>query len=153
MSTDHIAVIGGSAGSVLAVTLGASDPNDCTDEISASEDPTLSTTNLDQPSDVATVIDHWGGTAILNVLEMMDGVDRFDPSDAPISIVHGTEDPTVPFSEAEAIQAAYDSTGATYEWHPLEGKGHGPWEATIDGQPLFESAADFIIETQSLTVE
>ena len=153
VSTDHIAVIGGSAGSVLAVTLGASDPNDCTDEISASEDLTLSTTNLDQPSDVATVIDHWGGTAILDVLEMMDGVDRFGPSDAPISIVHGTEDPTVPFSEAEAIRAAYDSTGVTYEWHPLEGKGHGPWEATIDGQPLFESAANFIIETQSLTVE
>ncbi|NDH98647.1 MAG: alpha/beta hydrolase, partial [Actinobacteria bacterium] len=33
ISTDHIAVIGGSAGSVLAVGLGVSDQDDCTDEI------------------------------------------------------------------------------------------------------------------------
>ncbi len=152
VSTDHIAVVGGSAGSVMAVTLGATDQEDCTDEISVDEDPTLVTTNLDQPSDVATVIDHWGGTSILTLLELMDGVDRFDPTDAPISIVHGTEDPTVLFSEAETIRAAYDETGVAYGWHPLEGFGHGPWQATIDGQPLFESAYDFIIDTQELTV-
>ena len=152
VSTDHLAVIGGSAGSVLAVTLGVSDPEDCTDEISIDDDPTLSTTNLDQSSDVATVIDHWGGTLILFVLELMDGIDRFDATDAPVSIIHGTEDRTVPFSEAETIQAAYEETGVAYEWHPLEGRGHGPWDATLDGQTLFESAYDFIIEIQELQV-
>jgi len=150
---DHIAVIGGSAGSVLAVTLGASDEGDCTDEVSVEEDPTLLTTNLDQSSEVATVIDHWGGTAILTALELMDGIDRFDSTDAPVSIVHGTEDPTVLFAEAETIRAEYERTGVTYEWNPLVGRGHGVWEATIDGQSLTESAADFIIETQSLQVD
>ena len=152
VSSDHIAVIGGSAGSVLAVGLGVSDQDDCTDEISIDDDPTLSTTNLDQSSEVATVIDHWGGTSILVILELMDGIDRFDATDAPVSIVHGTEDLTVPFSEAETIQAAYTETGVAYEWHPLEGRGHGAWGATIDGQTLFESAYDFIIETQALQV-
>ena len=153
ISTDHIAVIGGSAGSVLAVGLGVSDQDDCTDEISVDDDPTLSTTNLDQSSEVATVIDHWGGTSILTVLELMDGIDRFDATDAPVSIVHGTEDPAVPFSEAETIQAAYNETGVAYEWHPLEGRGHGAWAASVDGQTLFESAYDFIIETQALNVD
>jgi acetyl esterase/lipase len=153
VSTGHIAVIGGSAGSALAVGLGVSDQEDCADEISIDDDPTLSTTNLDQSSEVATVIDHWGGTSILVMLELMDGIDRFDATDASVSIVHGTEDLTVPFSEAETIQAAYTGTGAAYEWHPLEGRGHGAWGATIDGQTLFESAYDFIIETQALQVD
>ena len=121
--------------------------DDCTDEISVDDDPTLSTTNLDQSSEVATVIEHGGGTSILVVLELMDGIDRFDATDAPVSIVHGTEDVTVPFSEAETIQAAYNETGVAYEWHPLEGRGHGAWGATADGQTPFESACDFIIET------
>ena len=127
--------------------------DDCTDEISVDDDPTLSTTNLDQSSEVATVIEHGGGTSILVVLELMDGIDRFDATDAPVSIVHGTEDVTVPFSEAETIQAAYSETGVAYEWHPLEGRGHGAWGATVDGQTLFESACDFIIETQALKVD
>ena len=78
--------------------------DDCTDEISVDDDPTLSTTNLDQSSEVATVIEHGGGTSILVVLELMDGIDRFDATDTPVSIVHGTEDVTVPFSEAETIR-------------------------------------------------
>ena len=98
------------------------------------------------------MIDHWGGTSILTMLELMDGINRFDPTDAPVSIVHGTEDRTVPFSEAEKIQAAYKGTGVAYEWHPLKGRGHGPWDATLNGQTLFESAYDFIIEIQDLQV-
>ena len=149
---DHVAVIGGSAGSLLAVMLGVSDDADCTAEVSVDDDPTLVTTNLDQSSEVATVIDHWGSSLILAMLQMSDGDSRFDPTDAPVSIVHGTEDATVAFAEAERLRAAYDQTGVTYEWHPLDGAGHGPWGAAIDGQTLTESAADFIVETQSLEV-
>ena len=80
ISTDHIAVIGGSAGSVLAVGLGVSDQDDCTDEISVDDDPTLSTTNLDQSSEVATVIDHWGGTAgVLRSKRCAPSVHPLDP--------------------------------------------------------------------------
>ncbi|MEO0493880.1 MAG: alpha/beta hydrolase, partial [Actinomycetota bacterium] len=145
-----VSVVGGSAGSNLAITLGVSDEGDCTDDISLDDDPTLATTNLDQSSSVATVIDHWGGSAVLTIVEMLESGTRFDATDAPMSIVHGTEDPTVAFSEAERLRAAYDETGVPYAWHPLEGKGHSAWGATIDGRPLVESAADFIITIQDL---
>ncbi|MEM9466439.1 MAG: alpha/beta hydrolase [Actinomycetota bacterium] len=149
---DHVAVVGGSAGSNLAITLGVSDEGDCTDEVSIDDDPTLASTNLDQSSSVATVIDHWGGSAVLTMLGFLDSGSRFDPTDAPVSIVHGTADTTVDFAEAENLRSAYESTGVPYAWHPLEGAGHAAWRATIDGRPLVESAADFIIETQRLDV-
>lgn len=150
---DHIAVVGGSAGSNLAIMLGASHPEDCVSEIDVETDPTLASTNLDQSSEVATVIDHWGGHAVLSMIELINGGgSRFDPSDAPVSIVHGTADRTVDFSEAERLRAEYEQTGVAYEWHPLDGAGHGAWRAEIGGRPLVESAAAFIVETQGLTV-
>ena len=63
---------------------------------------------------------------------------------------HGTNDATVDFAEAENLRAAYEVTGVPYAWHPLEGVGHGAWRATIDGAPLVESAAEFIVEIQDL---
>ena len=48
-----------------------------------------------------------------------------------VLLVHGTEDPAVPFTEAETIRSAYERTGVAYEWNPLEGTGHGAWEVTI----------------------
>ena len=147
---DYITAVGGSAGSFIAMALGVSDEGDCKNEIPAAADPTLADTHLDQSSAVATIIDHWGGPAILTMLEAMSGADRFDPTDAPVSIVHGTDDPTVAFSEAEAIKAEYDVTGVPYAWHPLQGVGHAAWNATINGQSLAESAARFVIAQQGL---
>ncbi len=150
---DYITVIGGSAGSYIAVALGASNEDDCKTEIDAVDDPTLAGTHLDQSSAVATVIDHWGGVAILSMLELIGGEDRFDPTDAPVSIVHGTEDPTVPFTEAEKILAAYQSTGVPHVFYPVEGAGHGPWNARVDGKPLVKLARDFVVVQQALEVQ
>lgn len=147
---ERVAVVGGSAGSNLAITLAVSDESDCTDEVSIEDDPTLASTHLDQSSEVATVIDHWGGTAVLTVLELLGGSSRFDPTDTPMSIVHGTNDTTVAFSEAERLRSAYESNGVAHAWHPLEGAGHAAWGATIDDRPLVEAAADFIVEVQGL---
>ena len=83
---------------------------------------------------------------------MMTPGDRFDATDAPISIVHGTEDETVPFAQAEEIKAEYDATGVDYAWHPLEGAGHGPWGGTFKGKSLSVLAFDFIVEQQALQV-
>ena len=152
LNTDYITALGGSAGSFLSVTLGVTNEDDCVTEISPEEDPTLASTHLDQSSSIHTIIDHWGGTSVIRVLEMMTPGDRFDASDAPISIIHGTEDPAVPFAQAEEIRAEYERTGAHYEWHPLEGAGHGPWTAQVDGQSLTDMAFDFIVEQQGLEV-
>ncbi len=152
INTDYVTAMGGSSGAYLAIVLGVTDPQDFRDEVPASADPTLATTHLDQPSRVRTVIDHWGGLDHLRILEALDGRSRFDVSDAPVSIVHGTADPTVPFTEAEALRDAYVSTGVAFAFHPLEGRGHGPWDATFGGMTLEELAMAFVIEQQALTV-
>jgi para-nitrobenzyl esterase len=152
LNTDYVTAMGGSAGSYLAIVLGVTDPQDFRDEVSVSEDPTLASTHLDQPARVRTVIDHWGGLEHLRILEALDGRSRFDDGDAPVSIVHGTADATVPFTEAEALRAAYVATGVAYAFHPLEGVGHGAWTATVGGATLEELAIAFVIEQQALVV-
>ncbi len=152
INTDYVTAMGGSAGAYLAIVLGVTDPQDFRDEVPASADPTLATTHLDQPSRVRTVIDHWGGLAHLRILEALDGRSRFDVTDPPMSIVHGTNDPTVPFTEAEALRDAYLSTGVPFAFHPLDGRGHGPWDATVGGMTLEELAMAFVVEQRALTV-
>ena len=143
---------GGSAGGIQSVTMGVSDPEDFRDEIDMADDPTLSTTNLDQAAEVHTIIDYWGSGTQVAILESIDGVSRFDASDPPMCIVHGTADETVPIAAGEALRDTYIELGIPYAYYPLEGAGHGPWEATFDGQTLHELAFDFIVEQQGLTV-
>jgi len=153
INTDYITALGGSAGSFIAVALGVTTEDDCVNDVSEEDDATLGGTHLDQSSSVRTIIDHWGGTGIVQALELMTPGDRFDATDASISIIHGTQDRTVPFSQAEEIKAEYDRTGVPYAWYPLEGAGHGPWRAEVDGKNLTELAFDFIVEQQDLELE
>jgi acetyl esterase/lipase len=152
IDTDHISVVGGSAGSIIGVALGVINPEDYTNELTTSQDPTLITVNLDQPAVVHTVINHWGSAGGVNLLEQLDGVSRWDESDAPLSIVHGTVDTTVTFSNAQELRAIYSSTGAPFAYYPLEGIGHGAWSATVGGKTLNELAFDFIVGSQGLSV-
>jgi len=153
LATDYITAIGGSAGSFISVALGVSNEEDCVSEISAEADPTLAGTHLDQSSKIHTIIDHWGGPAILTMLDVINPGERFDASDAPLSIVHGTKDPTVPFASAEDLKAKYDASGAPYSFTPLVGKGHGPWGAKVNEKSLSQLAFDFIVKHQELIVE
>ena len=153
INTEHLTAIGGAAGSYLALALGTIDEDDCKTEVSEEDGPTLASTHLEQRSDVATVIDHWGGTAIHQMLELMDGQSRFDATDAPLSIVHGTADATCPFEEAEAIQAAYIENDINHAWYPVVNGEHGMWEVVLDGRTLTGLAFDFIVAHQTLTVQ
>ncbi|MEO0560598.1 MAG: alpha/beta hydrolase [Chloroflexota bacterium] len=127
INTGYITSFGGSAGAVLATMLGVTDPVDYTDEIGVDVDPTLATTNLDQPSKVHTIIDFWGSGAAVEMVEVFKQVDRFDSTDAPIMIVHGTNDRTVLYSEAEALRDRYEAIGVPYMLYTLEGRGQGAW--------------------------
>ncbi len=153
INTDYITVGGGSAGAVTATMLGVTSPEDYTEEISMTVDPTLTTTNLNQSTKVHTVLDFWGSGITVEILNDLYNKQRFDTSDAPILIMHGTEDPTVLFSEAEKLRDNYIATGVDYEFFPLAGKGHGPWNATVNGKRLEALCFDFIIEQQQLKVE
>ncbi|MEC9071615.1 MAG: alpha/beta hydrolase [Myxococcota bacterium] len=149
---DFVAAAGGSAGAFLSLLLGVSDEGDYTTELTEQEDPTLTDTHLNESSAVQVVIDLWGGTAMLDALQLFDGDSRFDAGDAPVAILHGTEDTSVPFTEAETIRQHYQETGAPYLWLPLEGEGHSAWSATIEDRTLQEIAHEFAAEQLGIQV-
>jgi len=153
INENYITVGGASAGAVQAITLGVSNFEDYRDEISTVQDPTLSTTNLDVTYNIKTVIDFWGAKSGLDVLELIYGHQRFDPNDPPMLIVHGTNDSTVPFTAAEELKAIYESIGVNFEFYPLEGRGHGAWNAEIENKRIEMLAFDFIVNQQNINVE
>ena len=88
----------------------------------------------------------------MDILHDVYGKDRFDTNDAPIFIAHGTEDPTVAFSNAEELRDRYITTNVDYVFYPLVGRGHGPWNAIVGGKTLEELSFDFIVEQQRVEV-
>jgi acetyl esterase/lipase len=149
---EAVAAMGGSAGAFLALMLGVSNEDDYKSEIDYQSDPFLLEGFPKNSSKVAAVIDLWGGTALLDAVKFVDGQERFDADDAPVAIIHGTEDKTVPFTEAQEIKAAYDKTGVPYAFYPLDA-GHGAWNKKIDGQNLAKVSFDFIVTHLKLTLE
>jgi acetyl esterase/lipase len=147
-----ISLIGGSAGAHNSIVMDVSEPEDYRDELSLEEDPTLASTNMDVAYDVQAIVNHWGGAGMMQILGEVYGHDRFDSTDAPLLIVHGTEDETSDYSNAEELVDIYTGNGVYHELIPLEGKGHGAWNATVDGKILEEISFDFITEQLELNV-
>ncbi len=150
-----ITVGGASAGAISTIALGISDQDDFKNELSVMDDPTLSSTNLDESYDVKSMIYFWGANVKLELLEAIYGVDRYDVNDPEVYLAHGTMDvnPSTPFSEATELKEIYDGLGVYSELVPLEGAGHGAWNAQVDGKGLNELTFDFIVARQQLTVE
>ena len=153
INTDFITVGGGSAGAISAISLGISEEEDFRDELNISQDPTLESTNLDQSYKVQTIIDLWGSKVALDLHEDIYGNDHFDGNDPPLFIVHGTEDPTVLFSNAEELKSIYETIGVPLAYYPIEGGGHGVWNATVNNKRLEQLAFDFITQQQNLVVQ
>jgi len=153
INTDYITVGGGSAGAIISIGLGSSELGDYKDEISLSEDNTLSTTNLSQTYEVQTILDFWGSNASIEILELIYGHQRFDSNDPAIFIAHGTEDTTVPFSSAEDLKTICETNEIDFVYYPIEGRGHGPWNAIVNEKSLSDLSFEFIVENQNLNVK
>jgi predicted esterase len=155
IDTDYITVGGGSAGAITAITLGISNKEDFRDELTISEDPTLSSTNLNETYTVRSIINFWGSNIKLELFDLVFGLNRYDTNDPELFIAHGTNDqnPSTPFSEATELQGIYDSLDIYSELVPLNGFGHGAWNATVDGKSLSDMSFDFLVERQNLTIE
>ncbi|MEM1414477.1 MAG: alpha/beta hydrolase [Myxococcota bacterium] len=80
-------------------------------------------------SNVRAVIDYWGS------LPGPDTDDFIESGEAPLMIVHGTEDTTVLFTEAEELAARAEDVGLTYEFLPLEGAGHSAYPVARERDP------------------
>ena len=153
INTDYLTVGGGSAGAVTSIGVGVTEPEDFTSELTVAEDPTLLTTHLGVDVEVRTILDFWGSRISVSILEATYGLERFDPSDPPLCIIHGTEDPIVPYLNALLLQNTYEDIGVPYVLHAIDGAGHGPWGATVEGQNLFELSFDFVVGQQDLDVQ
>jgi para-nitrobenzyl esterase len=148
---DYVTVGGGSAGAMLSVALGVSNPKDFRDELTVDQDPTLASTHPGASAKVATILDFWGSDWLLDSLTVHDGVDRFDPSDASLVIFHGLHDEAVVYAGAEELAAKYTATGVSFAHYPLDA-GHSAWQAKVDGQSLVKLAFDFMVKEQGLDV-
>ncbi len=160
-----ISLIGGSAGSHNSIAMDVSEPEDYRDELTLEQDPTLASTNMDVEYDIQAVVNHWGGAGMMQILSDVYEHDRFDSTDAPLLIVHGTGDETSDYSNAEELVTIYNGNGVHNDIVPLPDAGHGAWgfefdDETIpsglsfdfDGTTLPELSFAFITEQLDLTV-
>lgn len=134
---ERIGVIGGSAGGNLAAMLATTGPADGLDP----EGP-----YGDFSAKVACAIDFYGAVDLINYHDMKmfaktreeapelykkgSPLTYVDAKDAPLMIVHGTADTTVPLSQSETLAAAMDKVGAPHELVVIPGAVH-----TFDLQP------------------
>lgn len=155
INTDYISTLGMSAGASLGIMLGTTDEEAFRDELTLEEDPTLASTNLDQPADVHTVIALSMTPAVNTLHEMIYGINSYDETDTPIMIMNGTEDRLVNISDAEILRDQYEETGVPYAYYPIEGAGHSlhMMQAEVNGRTPLELAFAFVVEQQALVVE
>ena len=161
VSKDFITVGGASAGAITTVALGISNQEDFRDEISPSDDPTLSTTNLSESYEVKSMVYFWGSNIKLDVFEAVYDLIQYgsyDSSDPELFMGHGTAtDLVTPYEEALELQSIYNSLGIYNTLVTLlqpngEPAGHGAWNAVVNGKGLSELTFDFLVERQQLTV-
>lgn len=162
INKDFITVGGASAGAITTIALGISNQEDFRDEITTTNDPTLSTTNLNESYAVRSMVYFWGSNIKLDVLEAvyeLNQYERYDSSDPELFMGHGTaQDLVTPYEEALELQEIYNALGiysklATLTKPNGEPIGHGAWNGEVDGKGLFELTFDFLVERQNLIVE
>lgn len=155
INTNHITALGMSADVSLAIMLGTTNEHIFRDELTSDDDPTLLSTNLDQPANIHTVIALSMTPAANTLIETVYGINTYDETDAPIMIMNGTEDRLVDISEADTLRDQYEAIDVPYVYYRIEGAGHTLqlMTAEVDGMRPMELAFVFIIEQQGLIVE
>ena len=106
----RIAIGGGSAGAYTALNVAYRE------EEGESGNPGFS-------SSVRAVVDFWGALTDLSQMEA---------GEAPLIVIHGTQDAVVPYALGEALAARAGETGVPCELHPLPGEGHSAWDLMDD---------------------
>lgn len=88
---------------------------------------------------VAGAVSCWGAAD--------DFLGKLDAGDAPLLILHGTEDKnsyTTPAAAAR-LAARCREEGLAYTFYWLEGHGHSAWHATLGGGDIHQLAHEFIM--------
>ncbi len=59
------------------------------------------------------------------LVQLANPINYVDAEDPPFLIVHGDEDPIVPFHQSELLAAALEEAGVDVTLYRVEGGGHG----------------------------
>ncbi|MEM7780640.1 MAG: alpha/beta hydrolase fold domain-containing protein [Pseudomonadota bacterium] len=123
VDTDALAYWGSSAGAFTVLQTGYG----------------LNQFGIDRP-DPRVVVDYWGGLFRDSDLEV---------GEAPFLVIHGTNDATVEFAQAQEITGRADVVAVSYAFYTVNGGGHGfgstgTFTLEVDGQTLLERTADFV---------
>jgi acetyl esterase/lipase len=101
---------------------------------------------IDRPS-IAAVINLWGG---LEYTRGRGGLATIEANEAALFLVHSKEDKFVSYANSEQMAAQAAAIGLPYEFHALEGSGHGLSQVSLltvqsdNGQTLFERMLTFL---------
>ena len=69
------------------------------------------------------------------------------PDDPPMLMVHGTEDRTVPYTQAEILRERCEEVGVSFELVTIEGAGHGLKGGDRDEvREAIERTQEFVLE-------
>lgn len=152
ISTNHIKVGGGSAGAMMAIALGLSEPEDFTNELSFEEDYTLKSTSPETPYSIKSITSFWGSSLALDVFNGVYGKKQSYEGAPPILIAHGKYDKIVNIMKAKELVKNYQAQNIPYSFYPIEKQGHALWNTMFDGKSLEELAFSFMVEQQKLKV-
>ena len=161
VDSDFITAIGGSAGACSVVGLATVFEEDFKNELTAADDPTLASTNLEYNSSIATGLVQWGGEYVPLYARLRDPSNRsrYSKANAPLSTYHGSEDGVISIAEEDGLIRGYTESGVLYEQHELMGWGHGADAAAVnDASTGFKNVSQhavqwaFVVKTQGLAV-
>ncbi len=100
-------LLGGSAGAITAVHLGY-----VLDDYGIAANP------------FSFVVDLWGAS-LIPANDPVAAANHLESGEPPLFVVHGTNDPTVPFSASELLVARARAQRLVHDFHPVTGGGHG----------------------------
>ena len=148
----RIGVVGQSAGGHLALLLGTLDGDgvaDDSDPVNRQSAKVQTVIAMAAPADFAHFTTSLGlsavssflgiridraypaGSAEARIVRQASPVSHATHDDAPVLLLHGDKDETVPFSQSELMQSALEQTGATVKLIGIVGGSHGfPAETT-----------------------
>jgi len=132
---NRIGVVGGSAGGHLAAMLGTTtgirtfdmgENLDCTSDVTCAVN-LFGVSDLTPLRSAAATLLGPSGQGNSDLVQSASPVFYVHKDEAPMLIVHGTDDKLAPYEQAEELADAMDRVKARYYFHSVIGGGHNPY--------------------------